>query len=120
MKLLAIGLIFFGMTSSAWAAGINCKNEAAGYALNQMIGEIVRSGKSLSEYKFKADRPKTDDAVELANGDVKETYIVTVNIYKGRSNVDIELPFIRTVQVDILNVRSGECRLQKTYRSDGE
>jgi hypothetical protein len=120
MKLLAIGLVFFGITSNAMAAGLNCKNEAAGYALNQMIGEVVKAGKSLSDYKFRAERPVTDDAIELANGDVKEIYIVTVNIFKGRSNVDIELPFTRTVQVDILNLKSGDCLLQKTYHSDGE
>ncbi|QLY24399.1 hypothetical protein [Bdellovibrio sp. KM01] len=120
MRLLAIGLVLFGIGSEAMAAGINCKNEAAGHALTQMIGEIVKADKNVSLYKFKADRPTTDDAIELANGDVKETYTVTVFLYKGATDEDIELPLNRTVRVDILNTKAGACQLHKTYRSSGE
>ncbi len=120
MRFLAIGLVFFGIASGAMASGLNCKNEAAGHALTQMIGEIVSADKNLSLYKFKADRPTTDDAIELANGDVKESYSVTVFLYKGANDEDVELPLTRTVRVDILNTKAGSCQLQKTYRSSGE
>jgi hypothetical protein len=120
MRFLAIGLVFLGIGSGAMAAGLNCKNEAAGHALTQMIGEIVKADKNLALYKFKADRPTTDDAIEMANGDVKESYTVTVFLYKGMNDADIELPLTRTVRVDILNTKAGACQLQKTYRSNAE
>ncbi|UYL09581.1 hypothetical protein B9G69_003215 [Bdellovibrio sp. SKB1291214] len=120
MKILAIGLMFFGMASGAGAAGLNCKNEAAAHALEQMVEEVIGAGRNISEYKFNVQRPVTEDVIDLSNGDVKEIYLVAINVYKGRASEDIELPFVRTVQVEILNTKAGKCRLLKTHRSDGE
>ncbi|WP_413557884.1 hypothetical protein [Bdellovibrio sp. HCB209] len=120
MKLLMVGLLTFGFVSGAQAAGINCKNEAAGHALNQMISEVVKAGKLLTDYKFRAGRPVTDDSIDLKNGDVFESYDVTVYLYKGSSDYDIDYPLDRSVRVEITNTKSGACKLIKTSRSVGE
>lgn len=120
MKLLMVGLLTLGFASGAKAAGINCKNEAAGHALTQMISEVVKAGKSVTQYKFRADRPVTDDSIDLKNGDVLESYETTIYLYKGTSDYDIEYPASRTVRVEIVNTKAGGCKLVKTFRSDGE
>ncbi|WP_413584793.1 hypothetical protein [Bdellovibrio sp. HCB274] len=118
MKHLVVGLLVLGMSSMSMAAGLNCKNEAAGYALTQVIAEMIKAEKSISNYKFKADRPVTDDAIELKDGSVREYYDVSVMVYQGDS--ELELPADRTVRVQILNANSGSCLVEKISKSDGE
>ncbi|WP_413582117.1 hypothetical protein [Bdellovibrio sp. HCB288] len=120
MKLLAVGFLVFGMSSFAMAAGLNCKNEAAGYAITQVVAEMIKTEKSISSYKFKAERPVTDDAIELKGGHIREFYNVDIQLFEGQSEIDVEHPATRTVRVQILNTNSGACELEKVSKSDGE